>query len=279
MALVAIGCAGLVWRIYGPLNVGWPKAVASALAFALLFSITGAVLGINRVSWTKARAEDVGDLILAWAIAAGLTFIISLVVRVLPLGLLVLAFVLALCGSIAIRYRTRLVTACLSYAMRRRRRNAADCGDRVVIVGAGQNARYATLLLNQPGNVQKFQLVGLVDDDPFAQGMRLYGATVVGTRHNLPGLIAQQNIKVVILADPAIAQGDIGPITDACRAANSRVVRMPDLASALGAWCGGADDAGCPSAARAEATCLECLARRSAVGAAAASEKETAGVP
>ncbi len=243
VAFCAVTAAGLVWRFYAPLNVGWPKAAAAALAFALLFSITGAVLGVHRISWSRAGPDEVWGLVVAWAVAAALVFATDLWVRVLPLGLLTLASLLALCGFVSFRYRTRLITALASYFVRRRM--AAPAGrEPVLIVGAGANARYTALLLDQPGNAQKFQLAGIVDEDLLTQGMRIYGAKILGTRRDIPKLVATHHVKVVILAEPGLAPKDLDAIADACRAANSRLVRMPDLSRALGAWCGGADGAG-----------------------------------
>jgi lipopolysaccharide/colanic/teichoic acid biosynthesis glycosyltransferase len=93
VTLVAVGGMGLLWRVYGPLNVGWPACVAAALAIALLFSVTGAVLGINRIDWAKAAPQDVFDLLGAWTIAALLAFVANLLADVLPSGVVIMASV------------------------------------------------------------------------------------------------------------------------------------------------------------------------------------------
>ncbi len=52
--LVSIGIVGGVARVFGPLNIGLSPAAAMALVCALLYSMVGMILGINRVNWTKA---------------------------------------------------------------------------------------------------------------------------------------------------------------------------------------------------------------------------------
>ena len=172
VTLVAVGSTGLLWRIYGPLNVGWPTCVAAALALALLFSVTGAALGINRIAWSKAAPKDVYDLLAAWAIAAILACGANLLVGVLPSGLVIMASLLALFGFVAVRYRGRLATALVSYIVRHRA-TARKNRERVLIVGSDQNAQNAAWMLDQPGNARKFQVLGFVDNDWFAQGARL----------------------------------------------------------------------------------------------------------
>lgn len=234
ITLAAVGVAGGVWRIYGPLNVGWLKSIGAALALALLFSLTAAVVGVNRIMWRKSRPEDVFDILIAWLIAVTLASVANLVARILPLGLVALASVLALGGFVGIRYRSRLLTGLLSAIMRRRKRCVGR--ERVLIVGADREASFAATLLRQWRNSDQYELVGLVDEDPFAQGMRVYGVDVIGTWSDVPSLVCKHDIGLVILADPSITQKDMNELARVCCETNRRVVRMPDLAGVLGQW-------------------------------------------
>ncbi len=66
---VAFGIAGAFWRSLGPLDVGWSKSIAFAIGFALIFSLTGALLGINQIDWARANAGDAIDLLPAVIVA------------------------------------------------------------------------------------------------------------------------------------------------------------------------------------------------------------------
>jgi FlaA1/EpsC-like NDP-sugar epimerase len=265
VTLIAVGSMGLLWRVYGPLNVGWVACVTAALAIALLFSVTGAVLGVNRIDWAKAAPQDVYDLLGAWAIAALLAFAANLLAGVLPSGLVIMASLLSLFGFIAVRYRERLATGLVSYILRHR---AAARGnlERVLIVGSHENAQYVAWLLRQPGNAQRFQVYGFVDDDLFAQGMRVHGASVVGTHNDIPKLVAEHNIKVIILADPRLSQDQQDSIAEVCGVANIRFVLLPDMVDSLGDLCGGASstgEAGSQASTRADSDLSETMAGRS----------------
>jgi lipopolysaccharide/colanic/teichoic acid biosynthesis glycosyltransferase len=268
VVLAAVGCTGIVWRVFGPLNVGWPRAIAAALALALLFSIEGALLGVNRIAWSKAAPEDVGLLVVAWSVAAGGALLANRIAGVLPAGLVVIASLLALLGFVALRYRTRLVTGAVSEIVRYRTRALRD-RERVLIVGSGRNAQLTAWLLRQPENVRRFQVCGFLDDDLYAQGLRIHGVAVVGTLGDIPALVRAREIHAIVLADPEIAAEQIAAVAGRCRAAHVRFVRVPDLAGSLAARCQGVGSmeaeehpAGdCPAAG-----CLECLARRRAEG-------------
>ena len=153
VTLVAAGFVGVIWRMNEPLNVGWPKSIAAALALALLFSVTGAVLGVNRIVWSKAALEDIYDLVAAWAVAALLAFAANLAIHLLPLGLIAISSILALGGFIAIRYRGRLATGIVCYITRRRiralgaSRARADCWLRSQCPPCGMD----------PGSARKFE--------------------------------------------------------------------------------------------------------------------------
>ena len=120
VALTAVGLTGILWRLERALNIGWPRAIAVAFGLALLFSITGTVLGVNRITWLKAAPRDGYDLLVAWAMAATIAFTANLLTGVLPSGLVLIASVLALAGFVAVRYRSRLATGLVSCIMRQR---------------------------------------------------------------------------------------------------------------------------------------------------------------
>jgi lipopolysaccharide/colanic/teichoic acid biosynthesis glycosyltransferase len=236
VTLVAVGSMGLLWRSYGPLDVGWPKSIAAALALAFLFSVTGAVFGVNRIDWTKAALEDAYDLLAAWAVAALLAFTVNLLAHVLPVGLVIMASLLALCGFVVVRYRERLATGLAGYLLRHRATARGD-RERVLIVGSHQDAQYAAWILRQPVNTQKFQVFGFVDNDLFAQGMRVHGAKVVGTHSDIVKLVTQHDINVVILADHGITQDQHRSIAEVCRVTNARFVLMPNITDSLSDLC------------------------------------------
>lgn len=228
VTLSAIGIAGVVWRSFGPLDAGWPKSLIVSLAFSLVFSLIGAVLGINRISWTKASFTDGYDLLPAWALATALIFMSNTIMHVFPVRVVVSACLLALLGYVFVRFRSRLLAASLGWVISRF--SASTAGrERVLIVGAGASAQHAAWLLSHPANVRKYWVVGFVDDDMFKQGMRIYGSTVVGMVKDIPDLVKNYDVGIIIMAVNRSWAGNFHPVFKICQKVKAKFVILPDI--------------------------------------------------
>jgi FlaA1/EpsC-like NDP-sugar epimerase len=228
----AIGITGLIWRIDGPLDVGWPRAIAGAIGFSLLFSITGALMGLNRIAWSQASNSDVFGLVPAWVLATLIGFLANLYLGIFPSSLILMASGLALIGFVTVRYRSRLLGGLLRY-MLRTRHTAQAARERVLIVGTGPTAQLAIWLLNHPANMHRYWVVGVINDDLFKQGMRVYGVQILGKSNDLPRLIIEHDVGVVISTDPNIVSSKISDLIDRSRRPTVRFILLPDIFAAL----------------------------------------------
>jgi lipopolysaccharide/colanic/teichoic acid biosynthesis glycosyltransferase len=228
----SIGITGLIWRFLGPLDVGWLRSIILAIGFSLLFSLTGAALGVNRITWSKATYTDALDLLPSWMIASAIALIATHFWRILPIGLVLMASMIALCGFVVVRYRSRLITGALSQIVRRRMK-AHSVRERVLIVGSGRTAEHIAWLLSHPAYLHKFQVVGFVVDDLMSQGMRMYGSRIIGTISQVPQLVKTRDIGVIILADHRMGNQGFQSIACACKGILTKVVVVPDIFGSL----------------------------------------------
>lgn len=231
----AMGLAGLLWRSAGPLDIGWPKAMIITLGFSLLYSMTGAFLGVNRVSWSKATFNDAFDILPA----AGLATMIALTINyfwlthpLLPSGLVLLASGLATIGFILIRYRSRLIGALASRWLLWRGQ-ARAVRERVLIVGGGEAGQFAAFIVSANSGRHLYQVVGYVDDDLYKQGMRIRGVDVIGRREDIPHLVKNFDVGVIIFAIHNITPAERRRLVEICLATPARLVWMPDLLGAI----------------------------------------------
>jgi lipopolysaccharide/colanic/teichoic acid biosynthesis glycosyltransferase len=231
IAFLAVGVSGLFWRISGPLNLGVGRALLLALGIALLFGVVNALLGLNRMDWSRAPSGNV----LLLAASSGIATIIPLLVdRVwsvlftLPLGLWAMTGILAFFGFTVARYRLRLLTGLASRWLRLRG-EATRVGERVLIVGAGEGGFITTWLLGRREFASAFTIVGIVDDDPRKIGLRVDGLEVLGSTRDIPSLVKQRDIKLVLFAIGEITPKRRKAILDLCHQAGVRVVMVPDL--------------------------------------------------
>ena len=72
---------------------------------------------------------------------------------------------------------------------------------KLIVFGAGGHAKVVIDIVERQG---KYEIAGLLDDDPRHRGKRFFGYPVLGTRADLPGLItAQLRHAIVTIGDNA----------------------------------------------------------------------------
>jgi lipopolysaccharide/colanic/teichoic acid biosynthesis glycosyltransferase len=250
-AFGAVAITGLIWRSSGPLELGIGLAIGVALSIALIFSLVNALLGVGRVVWSKADINDA----LSVAVSTGMTTLILLVVnyfwhprtlyiptwgaRLLPTGMLIVIGMLCLAGFIGLRYRMRIITG-LSAHWITLRGNGALMGERVLIVGAGEAGELAAHLLRTGSLSNAFTIVGMVDDAPRKQDVRISGCRVLGRTADIPRLAHLHDVGLVLFAIENIGLAERQRILNLCRAARAQTVIVPDLLAAFRAQLPGA---------------------------------------
>ena len=231
IAFAAVGISGFLWRTAGPLNLGWGPAIFLAAIIALLFGFINALLGMNRIEWSCARASDALGLAVTGAITMliliGLDQLTKLWID-LPIGMWILTSFLACFGFLVVRYRERLVTG-LATRWLQWRNASTRLGERVLIVGAGEMARIAAWFFRQgePGTL--LNVIGMVDDDSKKLGLQYDGNKVIGTTEDILRLVERWNIGVILYAIGNIPLDKRRRIINLCRQTKARVVLIPDL--------------------------------------------------
>lgn len=228
----AIGVTGVTWRSFGPLNVGWPNLIWLALGFSLLFSITGALMGVNRIVWSRASSGDVFDLlpafIIATATAVGIDFMLH-IPPLLPVGMVITAALLAFAGFVFVRYRIRFLNGLIVYL----RRGVLGAQERVLVVGGGEAGQFIAWWMQNGRSAGAFRIVGCVDDDLYKQDTRIYGMNVLGRRDDIPHLVEQHDVGIIIFAIHNISDIERQQVLDICASTRARIVAMPDLLAEL----------------------------------------------
>ncbi|NUM48966.1 MAG: hypothetical protein HUU38_30040, partial [Anaerolineales bacterium] len=102
-------------------------------------------------------------------------------------------------------------------------------GERMVIVGAGELGQFAAWLVRKGTLAQAFNIIGMVDDDPRKQGMRVDGATVLGTTNDLKALVARHDVGIVLYAISNIGAEERLRILSICQDLPTRTIMMPNV--------------------------------------------------
>ena len=251
VTMAAMGIMGLIWRSVAPLNIGLPISLVLAFGFAGLFSTVNALLGVNRISWSRANAVDALDLLpgvgLATLLALLLNNFMPLAIidflyvgkepitwgnPILPPGLILTAAALSFIGFVALRYRERLLSGVATrWLALRGEKNAAQ--ERVMIIGGGETGQFAAWMLNNGRYAGALRVVGFVDDDMFKQDVRIRGLKVVGQRSNIPALVKRYDVGILIFAIHNINAIERKQVLEICASTPARLFLFPDIPAAL----------------------------------------------
>ena len=228
ISMFAAGLVGLVWRTFQPLNIGWDWALVLALGFSLLFGLFNSLLGMTRIEWSRAAAQDIFGLFLSCGLVSGVFALLDLFVPILnvPDGLIFAASQTAAVGFVLTRYRLRLVSGLASRWVRAR---GYGLGERVLVVGAGAGGEIATWMLRRPDFQHLFSVVGFVDDAASRQGMRIDGYPVLGTIADIPTLVEKEDIGLVFYSISKISAQNRERILARCKQSSARVVDLADV--------------------------------------------------
>ena len=75
-----------------------------------------------------------------------------------------------------------------------------------------------------------------MDDDPLKQGMRLDGNWIIGTFADIPHLVADNDVGLIIVALSGLEQEEYNKIMSACVNTGTRLLLISDMMRALQFW-------------------------------------------
>lgn len=236
VAIVSIALWGIVWRLSGPLDLGIDRGLLLGLVLALLFSVGNTLFGLKGIAWSRARPEDSLRLLMSCSlVAAGSIFwhvqqpVVS---QNVPIELLVAISLTVSLGVIAVRYRSRLLSGLASRWVAWRQK-AAGPMERVLVIGAGQGSEFVTWLLRRGDFSKLYCIIGLVDDDPAKQGLRVEGLQVLGTCADIPALVRQHDVGVLFYSIQNISEEQAAQIMDLCYRTPARLIDLAPILAAL----------------------------------------------
>ncbi len=231
-SFLAFAFASVFWRSISPLHVGWPRMLGLSIGFALLYSVIGYLMGVQRINWSKASGDDVVYLAPPVTFATLIALSINAFISILPYRLLIMASVIAGLGFVIVRYRSRLVFGFASQLLSKRDM-PKFARERLLIVGGGKAGQVVAWMISNHLRDCNLHTVGFVDDDLHKQGSRIRGVDVIGRRDDIPTLVNQYNIGIIVFAIHNIPTEEREQILKICQQASVPVIEMPDFLGKL----------------------------------------------
>lgn len=185
--------------------------------------------------WSRTSGHDVVVLLKAMAVATLLLAVIDFALRPRPVPLSVglIAHALATTGFVAVRYRSRLLSG-LEWRWRAVWHHDFPQPDtRILIVGAGDAGQATAWRLKHRSPDQTYVVVGFVDDDPQKQRMFIEGCRVLGTRYDIPRLVEEHKVDLLIVAIHNITGHNLREVLNYCEQTKARIKIVPDVFSMI----------------------------------------------
>jgi len=210
----------------------WKTLTRYMIPITCVYVMVNAVSGIYRRLWAYASFRDV--FLLSETIALGTSILVAVNVYVLQYryrsgvstGGLVIGGSLALVLSVAIKYRSQLKATALCAFWPRLTDSDVK---RVLIAGINPTAQQLATQIYL-GNCQaNYELVGFVDDDPNGYGMNLNGVEILGRPEQIPRLVRDRQVDVVVIAHRPFEGEKVWQLVSACRETTAQVKILPGL--------------------------------------------------
>ena len=235
IVLASISITGTLARLFEPLNIGWVRAIGMALGFSGFYTVLGMALRINRINWSKATAWEMGRLWINWLMVTTAVLVVHYYLgfrNLLTYTVILVASIVSLSGLIFVRYRGRLLDGLFSRLLNHRLYGPTT-REHVIIVGSGRTAEHIAWLMDHPAYSRKFQVVGFIDDDLRSQGMSIYGSRVIGRINDVPLVVKEQDVGLIILADFQLAEHQYIKFRELANFKPAKVVVAPDIFGSL----------------------------------------------
>jgi lipopolysaccharide/colanic/teichoic acid biosynthesis glycosyltransferase len=227
--LIAFGLVGGIWRLYvAALELGLLNSILISVAYSIVFSSIAALIGVQKIDWTSASANEALELIPSTVLALLVILATNHWLALLPTPLIFMASALAFFGYVFTRYRSRILTGVLTRWVTQRK-DGLTVRERVLIVGAGDTGQFAAWRLMHGLESLNLQVVGFVDDNIFSRGTRLNGVSILGKHKDIPSLVQRYDIGVIVFAIHNISAPERQGILKTCRGTPARVVTWPNL--------------------------------------------------
>lgn len=203
-------------------EVMWRLVLPIAAVAGLLQIVAGYVLLLYRGRYKFGSFDEVTGVVASGSLVGlGLFFGVMFgVTRPVPLGAAALAIPVAMCLMLGTRFAIR--------AWRTRYRLSSGDREPVLIFGAGDAAEQLIKSM-KTDSASPYWPVGLLDDDPSRQRLRLSGVSVLGTRQDLQRVASLNAVSLLIVG---IARADselLRDLVDATDAADMQIKVLPSV--------------------------------------------------
>lgn len=212
------------------------RFLPSVPIFIIVKMIIFGKMKLLRGGWRYASIRDIFDILQASFVSVLVIFIPTFLLIDVPLlfdhpplialrwyskGILLVDFLVTVFLTSTVRLAFRLYREEL-------RPVATEGVQRLLIVGAGDAADTLIREINRM-RVEKYRVIGLIDDDPIKKHLQIHGASVLGRTTNIKQICKKHKIDEIFIAIPSATQKQLSHVVGLCMGTNLKFKSLPSL--------------------------------------------------
>lgn len=249
---VSLLVAFLLWFDAGPKSVHdatiglwlFEKYFPLLPFFVVLKLVIFGRLRIFRGGWQYSGIRDIAQILLASWLFAFIGFACWYVLSVIPLQMgqapipvLTKYFGLFPRGVLLLDFLATVFLACsarlgLRIYREELRPISVEGRTRVLIIGAGNSAEAIIREIHRQ-RIERYRVIGLVDDDPRKQKMHIHEVPVLGTTDEIPEICKENDIEELIIAMPAASQKQLREVIEKCAGTKLKFQALPGISDLI----------------------------------------------
>ena len=211
--------------------------------FLILKLLIFGKMGLFRGGWRYASIRDITNILLAswWFVLIGfvlwmlLYYVPSVTVRTVPVlsdyftGFPRSVLVLDFLGTVFL-----VSTVRLGFRLYREelRPISAESLRRVLLVGASDAAEAIIREIHRM-RIERYRVVGMVDDDPTKRKLMIHGIPVLGRTSGIREICEENDVEEIIIAIPSASRRELQEVIDLCSGTKLKFQSLPGVADLI----------------------------------------------
>jgi len=227
--LIALSCfMGFLLRFDANIDPKYFPMIKAFIGLAVPLTIIFFVIEkLYSISWSFISIREVVKLgraiVLSFASLGAILFILKdhKLFHGFPRSIIFISASIVFFGTGLLRFAKRIYL----YCAKDNRNNKNISKKSILIVGAGKTGeRLARHIITTPNTL--YSLKGFIDDNPMKQGVLIHGIKVLGKIKKLPEIVAQKEIKEIIIAMPSALPKTIKKTIELARQAKIEKIKI-----------------------------------------------------
>ncbi len=178
--------------------------------------------GLYRNLWQYASVIELINITVAVTVSSLLMYSLRAFGIVLPRGIYIIDWVLAILLIGGVRFALRIVQDVIVD-------RAEGYLKKVLIIGAGEAGVMVAKEIDRNRHKLLSKPAGYIDDDPKKKGKFIHNVPILGGREHIPQIIKEKGIDEIIIAIPSAPQKSIRQIVDVCKDFQVKLKILPGV--------------------------------------------------